>query len=59
MTETTKKQKADEIAARLLENAVRIRYGKVAAELNVHDGRIVDVTHTVTESMRERGEVKK
>lgn len=56
MSETIKKQKAEAIAGRLLETAGTVRYGSAAVILKIHDGRIVDVTHTVTESTRERGE---
>jgi len=59
MTETIKKQKAASIAGRLVETAGCIRFGSVSVTLKVHNGRIVDVTHTVTESSREKeaGEV--
>jgi hypothetical protein len=43
------------IVARLAENAAGLRYGTAAVSLRVHDGRIVDITHTVTESTREPG----
>ena len=45
------------VAAKLLENAARIRFGEVAAILRVHNGRVVSVSHTVTENTREQGEV--
>jgi hypothetical protein len=41
------------IVARLAENAAALRYGTAAVSLRVHDGRIVDITHTVTESQKE------
>ncbi|GHV86250.1 hypothetical protein AGMMS50230_18580 [Spirochaetia bacterium] len=41
------------IVARLAENAAGLRYGTAAVSLRVHDGRIVDITHTVTESQKE------
>ena len=50
MTGTIKNQKAEAIAGRLVETAGKIRYGSVSVILKIHDGRIVDVTHTVTES---------
>jgi len=46
------------IAERLCENAKRIRYGSVSSTLRIHNGRIVDVTHSTTESKREEGENK-
>jgi hypothetical protein len=41
------------IVERLTENAAGIRYGTVAVALRIHDGRVVDVTHTTTESTKE------
>ncbi|MDR0585072.1 MAG: YezD family protein [Treponema sp.] len=41
------------IVERLATNAAGIRYGTAAVTLRVHDGRIVDITHTVTESQKE------
>jgi hypothetical protein len=58
MTETIKKQKAAAIAGRLVETAGKVRYGSAAVLLKIHDGLVVDVTYTVTESARERGEGK-
>jgi hypothetical protein len=49
----TKQQKTAYIAGLLSEAADKIRYGSAAVILKIHDGRIVDVTHTVTESTRE------
>ncbi len=46
------------IAERICENAAKIRYGSVSATLNIHDGRVVDVTHSTTESTREREKQK-
>jgi hypothetical protein len=54
MTEAVKKQKANGIAGRLIETAGNIRYVSVSVNLKIQDGRIVDITHTVTESTRER-----
>ena len=45
---------AHDITQRLLESSGRVRYGFVSVSLKIHDGRIVDVTHTETQSMRER-----
>jgi hypothetical protein len=41
------------IVARLAENSAGLRYGTAAVSLRVHDGRIVDITYTVTESQKE------
>jgi hypothetical protein len=41
------------IVTRLAENAAGLRYGTAAVSLRVHDGRIVDITYTVTESQKE------
>jgi hypothetical protein len=45
--------KAEAVVARLLFNTTGLQYGQVSVCLKVHSGRIVDVTHTVTESTRE------
>ena len=47
------KSKAEGIVARLLSNAAGLRYGSVSVSARLHDGRIVDVTYSTTESMRE------
>jgi hypothetical protein len=52
------RQKAINIAERLCENATKIRYGSVSAVLKIHDGRVVDVTHSTTENTREQEEEK-
>jgi hypothetical protein len=49
------RQKAEGIVSRLLETAGNIRYGAAGVEFKIHNGRVVDVIHTVTESMRESG----
>jgi hypothetical protein len=41
------------VTVRLAENAAGLRYGTAAVSLRVHDGRIVDITYTVTESQKE------
>ena len=58
MSVPQKKQKIENIADRLCENATKIRYGSVSATLKIHDGRVVDITHSTTESTREKGEEK-
>ena len=45
--------KAEKIIARLLFNAAGLQYGSVSVSVKIHNGRIMDVTYTVTESMRE------
>jgi hypothetical protein len=42
------------IVARLAENTSGLRYGTAAVSLRFHDGRIVDITYTVTESQKEK-----
>jgi len=51
-------QNATSIAERLCKNAINIRYGSVSATLKIHNGRVVDVIHSVTESKREKEESK-
>ena len=41
------------IAERICENAAKIRYGSVSATLKIHNGRVIDVTHSMTKSTRE------
>ncbi|MDR2923491.1 MAG: DUF2292 domain-containing protein [Treponema sp.] len=53
------RQEITNIAERIWENAVKIRYGSVSATLKIHDGRVVDVTHSTTESTREQQEKQK
>jgi hypothetical protein len=45
--------KAEAIVVRLLANAAGVRYGSVSIMARVHDGRVVDVTYSTTESTRE------
>jgi hypothetical protein len=58
MNENQGKQKIIKIAEHLYEDAAKIRYGSVSATLKIHDGRVVDVTHSRTESTREKEERK-
>jgi hypothetical protein len=58
MIENKVNQNIINIAERLCENAVKIRYGSVSATLNIHNGRVVDVTHSTTESTREQEKQK-
>jgi hypothetical protein len=54
MTVNQARQNIINIAERLCENATKIRYGSVSATLRIHNGRVVDVTHSTTESKREQ-----
>lgn len=54
MRENQARQKFINIAERLCENASNIRYGSVSTTLKIHDGRVIDVTHSTTESTREQ-----
>jgi hypothetical protein len=58
MIENPATQKILNIAERICENAVRIRYGSVSATLNIHNGRVVDITCSTTESTREKEKQK-
>jgi hypothetical protein len=42
------------IAQWLCEEALKIRYGSVSITLKIHNGRVIDVTHSTTESTREQ-----
>jgi len=57
MTADREKQITGSIADRLFENVSKIKYGQVSVSLKVHSGRIVDITHSIMESMREEPEV--
>ena len=54
MIETQATQYITKIAERICENAAKISYGSVSATLKIHSGRVVDVTHSTTESKREQ-----
>jgi len=45
--------KAEAIVARLLTNAAGVKFGSVSVTVKIHSGRVMDVTHTVTESVKE------
>ena len=51
--------KAEAIVARLLANAAALRYGSVSVSAKLHDGRVVEVSYSNTESTREEQGVKK
>jgi hypothetical protein len=50
------RQKIIKIVERVYENTSKIHYGSVSATLRIHDGRIIDVTHSTTENSREQEE---
>ena len=54
MTENQAIQNIINITERLCENIGKIRYGSVSATLRIHNGRVIDVTHSTTESTREQ-----
>ena len=58
MTINPTKQNIINIAERLCENVAKIRYGSVSAILKIHDGRVVDVTHSITENTRDQEKYK-
>lgn len=58
MNENQGRQNIINIAERICENASKIRYGSVNVTLKIHDGRVIDVTHSTTESTREKEESK-
>ena len=47
------RSKAEMIVMRLLSNSAGLQFGNVSVTIKIHSGRIMDVTHTVTESMKE------
>jgi len=47
-----------DIAERLWENAAKIQYGSVSVTLKIHNGQVVSITHTTSESIRENLEDK-
>jgi hypothetical protein len=44
------------IAERLQSNALGVRFGTVGVSLKLHEGGIVEVSYTVSECTKERGE---
>jgi hypothetical protein len=58
MTENQKRQHIIEIAERICEDAAKIHHGSVSATLKIHNGRVVDITHTTTQSTREQKKEK-
>jgi hypothetical protein len=45
--------KAEAIVVRLLTNAADLKYGLVSVTAKIHDGRVVEVIYSTTESTRE------
>ena len=45
--------KAEAIVARLLSNAAGLQYGSVSVTAKVHNGRVMEITYSTTESTRE------
>ena len=54
------KERQQAITETLFINAGRIPYGSVAVVLKIHEGRVVEITYTVAECVRQKEkEVKK
>ena len=47
------RSKAEAIVTRLLTNVAGLRYGSVSVCAKLHDGRVVEVSYSTTESTRE------
>jgi hypothetical protein len=58
MSESQGEQHIIKIAERICENAAKIRYGSSSVTLNIHNGRVVDVTYSTTENTREQEKQK-
>ena len=54
MNRNQERENTIDIAERLCENAAKIRFGSVSATLKIHDGRVTDVTHSITENTKEK-----
>ena len=50
--------KAEAIVTRMLTNAAGLKYGAVSVVVKIHDGRCVEIMHSVTESTRESDATK-
>jgi hypothetical protein len=59
MTSGNASPKVEKLVGTLLQDISEIKYGEVTLSLRVHDGRVVSVTHTVTESVRESNKFHK
>jgi len=45
--------KAEAIVARLLSNAAGVKFGSVSITANIHNGRVMNIVYSTTESTRE------
>ena len=54
MTTNNTKHNITNIAERLCENAAKIHYGFVSATLQIHENKIVNITHSTTETTKEK-----
>ena len=59
MNENQAKENITSIAERICENAAKIRYGSVSTTLTIHNGRVISVTHSTTQSTRQQQEKQK
>jgi hypothetical protein len=41
------------VMSKILDNLKAVTYGDVCVSLKIHDGRVVCVTHTITQSVRQ------
>ena len=41
-----------QIAKNLVDNSSRIQYGEISVSLKIHSGRIVNITHSLTENIK-------
>jgi hypothetical protein len=45
--------------SKVLDNLKAVKYGEVSVSLKIHDGRVVSVIHSVTQTVREAQEERK
>jgi len=48
------KSKAEIMVARLMANAAGVRHGTASVSVKLHEGRVVEVTYSTTENVREK-----
>jgi hypothetical protein len=53
------KTKAEIMVARLLANAADVRHGTASVSVKLHEGRVVEVAYTTTETVIEKETQKK
>ena len=58
MIENQVNQNVIKIAKRICENTTKVHYGSVSATLKIHNGRVIEVTYSTTESSREQEKQK-